>query len=61
MDKEDWRAKVHGVAKSRTRLSAHTLPSPIQTGGLVGCEEEQIIQQVQKPQSRGRVCLSPIS
>lgn len=53
--------KVRGVAKSRTRLSTHTLPSPRQTGGLVGGEEEQIIRQVQKPQSTGRVCLSPIS
>ena len=29
-DREDWRAAVHGVAKSQTRLSAHThlaLPS----------------------------------
>ena len=23
-DREGWRAAVHGVAKSRTRLSAHT-------------------------------------
>ena len=61
MDRGDWRAKVHGIAKSQTWLSTHTLPSPRKTGGLVGCEEEQIIWQVQKPQSTGRVCLSPIS
>ena len=24
MDREAWRAAVHGVAKSRTRLSTHT-------------------------------------
>ena len=24
MDREAWRAAIHGVAKSRTRLSTHT-------------------------------------
>ena len=29
MDREAWRAVVHGVAKSQTRLSAHVSPSLI--------------------------------
>jgi len=28
MDREAWRAAVHGVTKSRTRLSDRTPPSP---------------------------------
>ena len=27
MDREAWRAAVHGVAESQTQLSAHTVPS----------------------------------
>ena len=34
MDREDWRAAVHGVAKSRTRLSNWTAKTTTKTGFL---------------------------
>ena len=33
MDREAWRATVHGVAESRTRLSRHTEPRASRRGG----------------------------
>jgi len=33
MDRGAWRATVHGVAKSRTRLSLHTCTARIHTSG----------------------------
>ena len=33
MDREAWRAAVHGVAESRTRLSRHTEPRASRRGG----------------------------
>ena len=33
MDREAWRAAVHGVAESRTRLSGHTEPRASRRGG----------------------------
>ena len=35
MDRRDWRATVHGVTKSQTWLSTHTLPQPKITGKTV--------------------------
>ena len=34
MDREAWRAAIHGVAKSRTRLSDYTELNSLQYSGL---------------------------
>ena len=36
MDREAWRAEIHGVAKSRTRLSDWTEPNEVQTNKFSG-------------------------
>ena len=40
MDREDWRAVIHGVAKSRTRLSDWTEPNSDTT--LMAESEEEL-------------------
>ena len=48
MDREAWRAAIHGVAKSRTRLSNWTELTPSQ-GAARRCSARE-------PTCQGRVC-----
>ena len=56
-DREAWRAAVHGVAKSRIRLSDWTTTTAtyIVTAGWRGCYLFQLIGE-QKESERSKVC-----